>query len=185
MLTGVGGLGVQLGAQVLARAATLEGRQVMFFGVYGGTMRGGNTDATVVVADEAIQAPPLISRTWSALAMHHQYWSALEPKLRPQAVVLLNSSLFEADLDRDAYRVFDVPASKLATELGNVLAASMVMIGAYASVTDMVGIESLAEAMQQSVPSYRQQHVKTNVEALRAGFDLAPRGAAPAWEASG
>ena len=47
------------------------------------------------------------------------------------------------------------------------------------------GRKILAEAMQQSVPSYRQQHVKTNVEALRAGFDLAPRGAAPAWEASG
>jgi len=37
MLTGIGGQGVQLAAQVIARAATLEGRSVMFFGVYGGT----------------------------------------------------------------------------------------------------------------------------------------------------
>ena len=51
MLTGIGGQGVQLAAQVLARAATLEGREVMLFGSYGGMMRGGNTDATLVVAD--------------------------------------------------------------------------------------------------------------------------------------
>ena len=54
LITGIGGQGVQLAAQVVARAATLEGREVMFFGVYGGMMRGGNTDSTVVVADAPI-----------------------------------------------------------------------------------------------------------------------------------
>ena len=72
MLTGIGGQGVQLSAQVLARAATLEGRSAMFFGVYGGSMRGGSTDSTVVVADREIEAPPIISRTGSAILMHHQ-----------------------------------------------------------------------------------------------------------------
>ena len=56
LLTGIGGQGVQLAAQVVARAAVLEARQVMLFGVYSGVMRGGNSDATVVVADEPVQA---------------------------------------------------------------------------------------------------------------------------------
>ena len=51
MSTGIGGQGVQLAAQILARAATLEDRQVMYLGTYGGTMRGGNTDTTIVIAD--------------------------------------------------------------------------------------------------------------------------------------
>src|SRR5690606_41928167 len=42
MWTGIGGQGVQLAATILARAATLEGREVMSLGTYGGTMRGGN-----------------------------------------------------------------------------------------------------------------------------------------------
>ncbi len=100
MLTGIGGQGVQLAAQVLARAATLEGRNVMFFGVYGGTMRGGNTDSTVVVSDGEIVSPPIISRTWSAIVMHHEFWAPLRAKLRPNAVVLLNSTLFEGELER-------------------------------------------------------------------------------------
>ena len=48
--TGIGGQGVQLAAKILALAATRDGREVMSLGTYGGTMRGGNTDATVVIA---------------------------------------------------------------------------------------------------------------------------------------
>ena len=50
LVTGIGGQGVQLAAQVLARGATREGKHVMLFGVYAGAMRGMNTDATVVIA---------------------------------------------------------------------------------------------------------------------------------------
>ena len=73
MLTGIGGQGVQLAAQVLARAAMVEERQVMLLGTYGGTMRGGNTDSTLVVADAPIEAPPIVSRTWAVIAMHHRF----------------------------------------------------------------------------------------------------------------
>ena len=66
MWTGIGGQGVQLGAQVLARAAILEGRHAMLFGTYGGEMRGGHTDCTLVLADGPIETPPIVSKTWSA-----------------------------------------------------------------------------------------------------------------------
>jgi hypothetical protein len=58
LLTGIGGQGVQLAAQLVARAAVLDGREVMLFGSYGGMMRGGNTDATIVVGAGPISAPP-------------------------------------------------------------------------------------------------------------------------------
>jgi Pyruvate/2-oxoacid:ferredoxin oxidoreductase gamma subunit len=181
VLTGIGGQGIQLGAQILARAATLEGRQVLYLGTYGGAMRGGNTDSTVIVGDEPIGAPPLVSRTWSAVAMHHAFWEPLRYKLRPQAVVVVNSTLFAAALGRDDVRRFDVPATRIATDLGNPLAAALVLIGAYAGLTALVSITSLVEAMRQSVPPYRRQHVDTNERALRAGFGSVPANTALAW----
>ena len=39
-----------------------------------------NTDGTVVVGDAPIQAPPLVSHTWSAIAMHDEYWAPVEPQ---------------------------------------------------------------------------------------------------------
>ena len=180
-ITGVGGQGVQLGAQVLARAATLEDRHVLMFGIYGGAMRGGSTESTLVVGDEPISAPPIVSHVWSAVAMHHEYWESVGSKLRPGGLVLVNSTLFEGRLDREAQRVIDVPATELAAGVGSPLSAAMVLIGAYAAVTGLVGFGSLIRAMEQSPPPYRKQHVQTNAKALRAGFDAAPQGAAPAW----
>jgi Pyruvate/2-oxoacid:ferredoxin oxidoreductase gamma subunit len=182
MLTGVGGQGVQLAAQVLARAAALDDRQVMLFGVYSGMMRGGNSDSTLVVADDAIQAPPLISHTWSAIVMHHKYWAPLVPKLRPHAVLVVNSSLFEGEVDRDGCRVFDVPVTDMAAALGNPMSASMVMVGAYAAITGLVTLDGALEGMRESIPPYRRQHLEDNERAIRAGWDASPRLAAPAWE---
>jgi len=181
LLTGIGGQGVQLAAQVLARGATVEGRHVLLFGVYGGAMRGMNTDGTVVVGDGPLQSPPLVSHAWAAIAMHDRYWAPVEPKVRDGGLVLVNDATFETALG-DRYRVVRVPASEIAAELGNDLGASMVMVGAFAGLTGLVGIDAAAEGMRQSIPSYRTQHVAANEVALRAGFDRVESMSAPAWE---
>src|SRR5215471_21801410 len=108
LITGIGGQGVQLAAQVLARAATLEGREVTFLGLYGGVMRGGNTDSTVVIADAPITAPPVVSRAWAAIAMHDEFFSPVEAKLRPGSMVLVNDATFDAEV-RDDVAVHRVP----------------------------------------------------------------------------
>ncbi|HVN39762.1 MAG TPA: 2-oxoacid:acceptor oxidoreductase family protein [Myxococcota bacterium] len=180
LFTGVGGQGVQLAAQVLARAAMLEGRHVMLLGTYGGTMRGGNTDATLVVADAPISSPPIVSRAWALLAMHHQFFAPLRGKLRPGSLVVANSTVFTASLDR-TWRAFEVPATARATELGSPVVGAMVLIGAFARITGLVSLASLEEAMRACVPSYRRQHVELNERALHAGFEHAPADAAPAW----
>ena len=180
LITGIGGQGVQLAAQVVARAATLEGRDVMFFGVYGGMMRGGPTDSTVVVADGPISSPPVVSRSWSAIAMHDEHWAPLVPRLRDGAVVLVNEETFTAPLD-PSLAIHRVPATEIAADLGNRLGGSMVMVGAYAAVTGLVGIDALIAAMRSSIPPYRVQHADANERALRAGWELLPHGTSPAW----
>ncbi|MDQ1519285.1 MAG: 2-oxoglutarate ferredoxin oxidoreductase subunit gamma [Actinomycetota bacterium] len=180
LITGIGGQGVQLAAQVVARAATLEGREVLFFGLYGGMMRGGNTDSTVVVADEPIEAPPVVAQAWSAIGMHDEYWEPVERRLRPGGLVLVNDSTFTTAI-RDDVSVHRVSATELASEAGNPLGGSMVMIGAYGALTGLVGVEALVEAMRASIPPYRQQHIESNERVIRLGFDTTERGVHPAW----
>lgn len=181
LFTGVGGQGVQLAAQVLAEAAVREGRHVLRLGTYGGTMRGGNTDVSLVVGDAPIVSPPVVSRAWSAVLMHHAFWEPLRRKLAEGSVIVVNGSLFEGELDRERLRVFSVDATRIAQEAGNALAASLALVGAYAAITGLVGAESLVAAMVDALPPYRRQHAETNERALRAGFLAAPAGAAPAW----
>lgn len=182
-MTGIGGQGIQLAAQVLSRATIAEGREVQLFGSYGGMMRGGATEATVVVSDRVIESPPTVGTTWSAVLMHHDYSEPTLRRLRAGSVVLVNTTVFDAPLDRATMTVVDLPATDLAVEAGAIMLASMVMLGAYTAVTEIVTLDSLAEAVSASLPSYRSQHVAANVAALRAGFDAAPHRMAPAWEA--
>ena len=184
VLTGIGGQGVQLAAQVIARGATLEGRNVALFGVYGGMMRGGNTDATVVVGDGPLEAPPLISHTWSAIAMHDEFWAPLAPKLRPDALVLVNDATFTSTLPSSA-RVHRIPATEIAAELGNQLGASMVMVGAYIGITGLVSLDATIDGMRESIPPYRTQHIDANAGAIRAGFERVEHLTAPAWAHTG
>jgi len=181
LITGIGGQGVQLSAQVLARAATREGRGVMYLGLYGGMMRGGNTDSTVVIGDGPIESPPVVSRAWSAIAMHDEFWAPIEPKLRPDGLVLVNDATFTAEITAPV-AVVRVAATNVATELGNPLGGAMVMLGAYCATTGMVGLDALIEGMRESIPPYRTQHIEANERALRAGWELLPAGEHPAWE---
>jgi 2-oxoacid:acceptor oxidoreductase gamma subunit (pyruvate/2-ketoisovalerate family) len=181
LLTGIGGQGIQLAAQVLARAAIAEGRQVQMFGSYGGMMRGGNTEATLVIADGAIEAPPTVADTWSAIFMHHDFSEATRAKLRPGSLVLVNTTVFEGTFDAGEYRVVEVAATDLAVDLGNIMTASMVMLGAYVATTDIVTLDAVDAAIAGSLPAYRSQHVELNVRAVHTGFDAAPRALSPAW----
>jgi Pyruvate/2-oxoacid:ferredoxin oxidoreductase gamma subunit len=183
LITGIGGQGIQLAAQVLARAATLEGRNVMYLGLYGGMMRGGNTDSTVVVADGPIAAPPVVSHSWSAIAMHDEYWEPIEPKLRPGGLVLVNDATFTTEITAPV-TVLRVAATNAAADLGNPLAGSMVMLAAYAAITGIVERDALVEGMRESIPPYRTQHIEANERAIAAGWELVLAGEHPAWERS-
>jgi 2-oxoacid:acceptor oxidoreductase gamma subunit (pyruvate/2-ketoisovalerate family) len=183
LLTGIGGQGVQLAAQIVARAAVLDGREVMLFGSYGGMMRGGNTDATIVVGDGPVLAPPTVPSAWAAIVMHHDYWSFVQERLRGGSVVLVNSTVFRGDVDRDDVHTIAVPATDLAVDVGNIMAASVVMIGALAGLTGLVSLDALVDAVPEALPPYRTKHIALNQEALRAGFAAVDRDVHPAWPA--
>ena len=184
MLTGVGGQGVQLTAKTLAMAVVDEGRQAMLLGHYAGSMRGGQTDASVVVADGTLRTLPILPSTWSAFVMHPDYWPDTRAKLRQGGVIVANSSLVEeGQLGRPDCQVFMIPASDTATAMGAPMSAAYILLGAYCTITGMAGVEALVRAMKQIVPPYRTQHIATNEAAIRAGADVAPVLAAPAWVA--
>jgi 2-oxoglutarate ferredoxin oxidoreductase subunit gamma len=181
MLTGIGGQGIQLCAKTLAIGATDEGRQAMLSAHYGGEMRGGQTEASVVVGDGPLRALPILPSTWSAFVMHPKYWEPVRARLRPDGVIVVNGTLVDADLAVDGQPVVSVAAGDIAAELKAPMSAGLVLLGAYSAVTGLVGLEALIAAMKRLVPPYRTQHIVANEAALRAGHDAVPALTAPAW----
>jgi Pyruvate/2-oxoacid:ferredoxin oxidoreductase gamma subunit len=183
LLTGIGGQGIQLGARTLAVAAVAEGREAMVFGSYGASMRGGNSDATVVVGDARLRTPPTVARAWAGFAMHHDWWPDVARRLRPGGVVVVDASVFRGELGRDDVAVVPVEASTIAIDLGAPQAGSMVALGAFVAATGITSLDAVLTATAQVLPSYRARHAEANARAVRAGFELVPEVVVAAWPA--
>ena len=183
VLTGLGGQGIQLLAKLLAHAAMREGRQVMTFGLFMGMIRGGSSEATVVVADGAVVAPPIVPRVWGVVAMHGAGLPALQPKLRPGGVLVLNATLAPELPGWDGVRRLAVPATEIAKAVGQPLGAGMVALGALAGATGLVAPVSLAAALADVVPPHRRKLVDANAACIARGAEWGTEhGGPPAWD---
>jgi len=156
LLTGIGGQGIQLMAKMLAGAASREGKNVMMFGVYGGMIRGGPSDSTVVISTGEISSPPIIDEAWGLVAMHPTSLTVILPKVRSGGVVVANTTLVTRPIERGDVTVVDVPATRLAEEAGKIVGASFVALGALVEATAVVSPDALLAAMREEIPPHRR-----------------------------
>jgi Pyruvate/2-oxoacid:ferredoxin oxidoreductase gamma subunit len=183
LLSGIGGQGIQLAAKSLAVAAMREGRRVLMFGTYGGEMRGGDTEAAVVVGAASLLTPPVIDFAWAGLAMHPMGWPSMAAKLRPGGLVLINTSVFADTVDYDG-TVVPLAATGMATAAAMQQAGAMVALGAFAAATGIVKIETLHTIAEEVLPPYRRQFAAANRRALTMGYEAVADQLCPAWTGS-
>jgi 2-oxoglutarate ferredoxin oxidoreductase subunit gamma len=170
ILSGTGGQGIQLMGKSLALAATNAGRYAMLAADYGGEMRGGPSQASVVIGDAPLRSLPILPSAGAAVLMHHKFRAFAVERLRPDGFLLLNTSIVPPGSVTHSGRVAEVPATALARELGAPQAACFVMLGAYIAVTEVVTAAGLERAMRQLLPPYRAQHGDANARAIEAGL---------------
>ena len=185
LLSGIGGQGVQLAAKMLAHAGMLEGRHVMQFSMFMGSMRGGSSECTVVVADGPVEAPPVVPHAWAAIAMHPSELGLIERKLRPGSLVLYNRTLLAepAASCRPDCHWEPVDAGRIAIDLKYGQGQSLVALGAFCALTGIVAQDALENGLRELLPSYRHQTIPINVECLVAGASAvaARAGSTSAW----
>jgi len=168
ILTGIGGQGIQLCAKVLALAAAADGHHVMLSSYFGGEMRGGRTEATVVTRDDPIVGlPPIVPRLDAVVVLHPAFLGDALPRLTDDPLVVTDAWAWPEDDERG--RIVRVPARERAADLGAPVAAGLVLVGAFAALTDTAGADALANAVAQLVPAHRTAALQADLAALDAG----------------
>jgi 2-oxoglutarate ferredoxin oxidoreductase subunit gamma len=168
ILTGIGGQGIQMCAKVLAHAAVADGRHVMLSSYFGGEMRGGRTEATVVVREGPIvDLPPIVPRLDAIIVLHPAFLADATPRLTREPLVVADAWAWSDD-DGAAVRV---PAREIAAELGAPVAAGLALVGAFAALTGVATARSLDAAVHQLVPAHRAAALQANLAALVAGAE--------------
>jgi 2-oxoglutarate ferredoxin oxidoreductase subunit gamma len=172
IISGFGGQGTLFAGQLLAYAAMDSGYHVTWIPSYGPEMRGGKARCTVVVSDAEIGSP-LVRRPGAAVVLNIPSMEAFEPAVKSSGVLVVNSSLVPQKSERTDLDVFYVPASDMATEMGNVRIANVICLGALVQATGVVSFEAIEQALDDHLPERHRKLLGLNKEALRKGAALA------------
>ena len=172
IFSGFGGQGALFAGQLLAYAGMADGLQVTWIPSYGPEMRGGTAHCTVIVSEEEIGAP-IIRQPGAAVVLNLPSMKKYEPLVKADGILVVNESLIETRSDRDDIRVLYVPASDIATELGNPRMANMVLLGALIEATGIVEPETLLAQLEEHISERQRKWVEPNREALKRGAKLA------------
>lgn len=171
VIAGFGGQGVMLMGQLITEAGLKENKKVTWLPSYGPEMRGGTANCNVVVSDEEIGSPIVLSPS-AAIVMNIQSFEKFAPMVRPGGVLLINSSLIEQKCVRTDIRQILIPANEIADKIGSSRVANMVMLGAFLKATEAVEVDSIVYTLKKKLPAHRQNLMPMNEEALKAGAAL-------------
>jgi 2-oxoglutarate ferredoxin oxidoreductase subunit gamma len=170
IFSGFGGQGVLSTGQILARAAMLEGRYVTFLPSYGAEVRGGTANCTVTISDEEI-ASPIASEPEFVVALNQPSFFRFQNLLPSGGLMLYNSSLVEATSQRGDIETLGIPITDLATGLGNIKVANMVMLGAFVRVSNLIKADLLLKNLPAILGASRARLLKINTEAFQLGYN--------------
>lgn len=165
IVTGFGGQGIILAGRILGQAAALgDKKESTLVQSYGPESRGGACAAQVIVSDSVIQYP-YIKYPDILVCMSQSAYEKYINDLKPEGMLITDKDLVKPSGARD---YLDIPATRMAEELGRKMMANIIMVGFVTAVSDAVSLEAAKEAVTDSVPKGTE---KMNIAAFTKGYE--------------
>ena len=166
-IAGFGGQGVILSAAIIGKAAALfEGGYATMTQSFGPEARGGSSSAQVILSGEPILYP-YVTQPDVLVVLSQEAYRRFAPELKHGGILITEQDLVRVDQIPAGERVFGVPATRLAEELGRKVVLNVVMVGFFGAVTRLVSANALRQAVADSVPPALRS---LNLEAFEKGY---------------
>ena len=167
-IAGFGGQGVILSAIVLGKAASIyqNGFATMTQN-FGPEARGGACSAQLVLSDAPVLYP-YVTRPDMLVVMSQEAYSRFVPELKDGGTLIVEQDLVRVDDLKGDIKVYSVPATRMAEELGKRMVLNSVMVGFFTAVIARLEPDAVRKAVSDSVPaSFRD----LNLKAFEKGFE--------------
>lgn len=152
-VAGFGGQGVILSAHILGHAVAIEeGGYATMTQNFGPEARGGAASAALVVSDQPILYPYLTAPD-ILVVMSQEAYARFTPELREGGTLLVEQDLVRMDSAASGRRVYSIPATRIAEELGKKMVLNVVMVGFLCAITKAVPADACRKAVEHSVPA--------------------------------
>ena len=167
-VAGFGGQGVILSAMVIGKAASIftDGFATLTQS-FGPEARGSACSAQVIVSGQPVLYP-YVANPDMLVVMSQEAYTRFAPELKRGGLLLVEQDLVRLSDVPDGIRVYSVPATRLAEELGKRMVLNIVMVGFFAAVAGLLSREALRQAVADSVPPAFKD---LNLRAFDRGYD--------------
>ncbi|HNS98916.1 MAG TPA: 2-oxoacid:acceptor oxidoreductase family protein [Polyangiaceae bacterium] len=164
---GLGGQGVILAGIITGKAAALfDNKEATLTQAFGPEARGSACSAQVVVSDTPILYP-YVTRPRVLVSMSQDAYTKFSPQIAQGGMLLIEQDMVKPDPIPNEAKVFGVPATRIAEELGRRMILNIVMVGFFTSITKLVSVDAMRKAVEDSVP---RGTTDLNLKAFDRGF---------------
>jgi 2-oxoglutarate ferredoxin oxidoreductase subunit gamma len=179
-IAGFGGQGVVLSANILGRAVSLhENGYATMTQSYGPEARGGAASAALILSSDPVLYP-YIAKPDILVCMSQEAYTRFTPELQADGILLVEEDLVRLDETGARHRVYGIPATRIAEELGKKMILNVVMLGFFSAITGAVSAEACRKAVAEVVPArFREVNLQAFEKGLLFGQDLLEHGPEP------
>lgn len=165
---GFGGQGIIKSGIITAAAASIHaGKNAVQTQSYGPESRGGACKSEVVISEEEIDFPKVVEPDVLVLMSQHAYIDYFDD-IKAGGTVILDPDMIPHEKDSKGIKIFRVPATKIAEELGRKIVANIVMLGAFVAITGVLDEKVVIEAVRENIPKGTEE---LNLAAFQKGYE--------------
>jgi len=165
---GFGGQGIIKSGIIAAAAACIySGKNAVQTQSYGPESRGGACKSEVVVSEEEIDFPKVVEPDMLVVMSQHAYNEYAE-NVKVGGTIIMDPDMIPHEKVLSNVRVFRIPATKIAEELGRKIVANIVMLGALVAVTDILDKDAVKESIKANIPKGTEE---LNLTAFEKGYE--------------
>ncbi len=170
IIGGSGGQGILTAGMLIALSAIKQKLEVSCFPSYSAAMRGGYVYCTIVICSEQEIFSPISSEIDIGIFMNDESYKMLVSYLKENAFILINSSLIK-NCQNKRFRIYEIPATEIAEQLGDIKNANLILAGALGNIINKnflkFSISSLYTAVLETMSEIEQSK-----KVIEAGWEL-------------
>jgi 2-oxoglutarate/2-oxoacid ferredoxin oxidoreductase subunit alpha len=169
VLCGQAGQGIQTIENFLARIFKMAGYNVFATKEYMSRVRGGINSTLIRVSDKPVNA--FVDRVDILVPLNKGAIQHLRKRIDPKTIIVGEKNVYVDEICSESL-FFDIPFTKIASDIGSKVYLNMVAAGALISVLSITSEEAV-DCLKQLFEGKSNEVVEKNIEALEKGYEAA------------
>ncbi len=165
---GFGGQGIILTGYIIGKAAAIyDNKNATMTQAFGPEARGSACSSQIIVSDDIIRYP-YVKIPQIMVIMSQEAFTKFSPQLDSKGVILIEEELVDPAGLPKSVKLYKIPATRIAEELGRKVVLNMVMAGFFTAVTGLIGRDAMRKSVENTVPKGTEE---LNLKAFDRGYE--------------